>query len=770
MVDLRALYASGYNPKKLRQLFVPDAGPAARKDKIRDLLELTSGRIREGVNRQLKHARHWWVIDQACDVSNRAMSATTMRGIRSLNPDPRAMIKTMQEWGLSALLNPVLDDQGNPKSDTAGRTLYKIDDSPIVEIIAPICQQYLNARWATLVTGRDSSPWLKYSPLIYTRENHFKTQIFTSRAEQMVNEMGYRADFRQESLCALKYGYQFTFAMEPYYWEKQQHMGDGGLREVVVREGIRVALPHPSRTFFDLGHRMSTLNTNTGLSYAGYWDIYKWGDVLANPDFWLTEDQRAGRFGSGTWIEASSWSEYSQLFPMTMNLPQQIYSNNSRSDNDRTAEANRLVYTGHDQGVVLTPIFQKLNPKEWGLFDYDGDVWFCFTMANGDTPILVEPYGYTPVRVMQYQGDQSHWRPTSMVTDLVPFQDSVGNLLTQYLMTVRRNLLNIIYYNKDTVKKEEIDHLMGQATGLWTGPNLVPVSFKLAQLDSTTAQISDQFKAVTFPAGDTIAVVNAINTMLGVIERVIGFTAQEVGTTGSHIQTAEEIRVTTDFANNRIALTDAFFDHAIGAQKVQIYEAFMNYGDDLVMGQIADASEADRATLEKMGVLIEEGEGRKMGVMTNKTALSLSAFASDREGSRRTNDAQIATAFMQFAQTVFSVQPIAEAIGVDGLVEVFNTVAQFSGFGPDARLKLPTNGQPAMPQIMQQVQQMVQQIMEGQMTAIGEGLRKEVLEPLEAKMTELASKNAELEQAMATLLSQIQQPPQPMQQMLPMMV
>lgn len=379
-----------------------------------------------------------------------------------------------------------------------------------------------------------------------------------------------------------------------------------------------------------------------------------------------------------------------------------------------------------------------------------------------------------------------------MVTDLVPFQDSIGNLLTQYLMSVRRNLMNIIYYNKDSVSKEVIDHLMGQASGLWVGPNLVPVSFKNAQLDSTTSQISDQFKAVTFPMSDTVAVVGAINTMLGIIERVIGFTAQEVGTTGSHVQSAQEIKVVTDFANNRIALTDSFFDQSIGAQKVQIYEAVMNYGDDLIFGEVADLSDTDKAILDEMGVAIEEGEGRKTGVMADKTSLSLNSFSSDREGSRRTDDSQIATALMQFAQTVFSVPQIAEAVGVDGIVEVFNSVAQFSGLGPEAKLKLPNakklipaaaaaaaqggapgqeQGVPQLPpgagpegmppgapgqqapadpvsQIMQQVQEMVN----AQMQEVGNGIRTEVVEPMQA----MQAKSAEMEQALMTLMKVVQ--------------
>lgn len=760
MVDIRALAAAGYSIQALRQKFVPDGGFAAREPKVQQLVDLVTSRIREGVNRNLTHGRHWWVIDQACDVSNRSLGATALRGLRSLNTDPQKMGEMLKDWGLSSVINPILDKDGIPKTDQRGNVLYRIDDSPLVEVIAPICQQYLTARWATLVTGRDSSPWLKYSPLVYSRKNHLKTMILTSRAEQMVHDMGYRADFRQESLCALKYGFQFVFAMEPYYYERQQQMTDDGIKTVVVKEGIRQAMPHPSRTFFDLSHRMSTINTDTGMRYAGYWDLYPLGDVIRNKQYWFTDEQRkdgkSAPISTGHWIDNTTWTAWNQLYPCNMAMPQGIFYNESRSALDRTAESNRVTYSSLDQGVLLTKMFMKINPKEWELFDYDGDVWFCFTMANADTPILVEPYAYTPVRVCQYQGDQLQWRPTSMVTDLVPFQDAVGNLLTQYLMSVRRNLINLVYYNKDSVSKEVTDHLQNQQAGLWMGLNLVPVSFKDAQMDATTAQISDQFKAVNLPMADTVSVVNAITTMLSIIERVIGFTAQEVGTTGAHVQTAEEIRVMTDFANNRIALTDAFFDSSIAAQKRQIVGGFMAYGDDLVMGSLADLSDIDRAELESMGILIEDGNDRQVGVLADKWELNVAAFASDREGSRRTNDAQIATALMQFAQTVFSVPQIVEQVGVPWLVEMFNTIAQFAGMAPETKLPTPQSSAPGQaPQVLQQVQQLVQQMMEGQMEQIGQGVRTEVAEPLQQQIGQMAGKVQELDAALKQVVGQI---------------
>lgn len=760
MVDLRVLNARGYSPERLRGMFLPEGGPAQRDPRIKQLLDLTLSRVREGVNRNLRHARHYWTIDQACDVSERTMSATALRGIRSMNVDFSQAKKLMTEFGLSSLISPMVGKDGRVTTDARGNILYKIDDAPLVEIIAPICQQYLNARWATIVTSHESSPWMKYSPLVYSRKNHLKTAIFTSRAEQMVHEMGYRSDFRQEVLGALKYGFQFVFSMEPFYTEKQEFMdgsADGdGIVERVVRSGIRNTMPHPSRTFWDLSHRLSTINTNTGMQYAGYWDIYRWGDVRRNKNFWLPpESVESQRFGYGFQFEHSAWSMFNQLYPCSMSLPNDVWSNSTRSDKDRSSEAFRVVYNSDDQGVVISPIFQKLIPSEWGLFEYDHPVWFCFWIANADTPILVEPYAYTPVRVAQYQGDQNHWRPPSMVTDLVPFQDSIGNLLSHYLMTVRRNLVNLIYYNKDSVSKEVIDSLTSQQVGLYSGFNFVPVSFSQASIDSTTANISDQFKSVAFTPANAVEVISAINTMLGIVERVIGFTAQEVGTTGAHVQTAEEIRVMTDFANNRIALTDAFIDSSRAAQKVQVYEAVMNYDDDLIMASISDLTQIDRQELESMGILIEEGPDRRVGVLADKAAMQLASFSADREGSRRTNDAQIATALMQFAQTLFSVPDVVQGMGIGRIIDVFNTIGQFAGLPPEARIPIPDETAPVaqqQQQMMEGIRQMVVQMMGQEFENVGQGIREQVVAPLEQAIQQLSQRVATAEQVVQQIV------------------
>lgn len=761
MVDLRVLHARGYSPERLRGMFLPEGGPAQRDPKIRQLLDLTISRVREGVNRNLRHARHYWTIDQACDVSERSMSPTALRGIRSMNLDYDKAKRMLTEFGLSSMISLDVDKKTNKvRTDSRGNHLYKIDDAPLVEIIAPICQQYLNARWATIVTSHESSPWMKYSPLVYSRKNHLKTAIFTSRAERMVHEMGYRADFRQETLGALKYGFQFVFSMEPYYWERQEFMngeGDGnGIVERVVRSGIRNAMPHPSRTFWDLSHRMSTINTNTGMQYAGYWDLYRWGDVRRNKDFWLPKESvEQQRFGYGFQFEHSAWSMFNQLYPCAMSLPKDVWSNSTRSDKDRSSEAFKMTYNSDDDGVVISPIFQQLVPSEWGLFEYDYPVWFCFLIANADTPILVEPYAYTPVRVAQYQGDQNHWRPPSMVTDLVPFQDGIGNLLSHYLMTVRRNLVNLIYYNKDSVTKEVIDSLTSQQAGLYSGFNFAPVSFSQASIDSTTANIPDQFKSVSFPVANAVEVITAINTMLGIVERIIGFTAQEVGTTGAHVQTAEEIRVMTDFANNRIALTDAFIDSSRAAQKVQVYEAVMNYDDDLIFGAISDLSNTDRKELEDMGVLIEDGPDRRVGVLADKPAIQLASFAADREGSRRTNDAQIATALMQFAQTLFSVPDIVQGMGIARIVDVFNTIGQFAGMPSETRIPIPDQAAPVaqqQQQMMEGIQQMVTQMMGQEFENVGASLKEQVIAPIEQAIAQIAQRVASTEQVLQQLV------------------
>lgn len=792
MPDIKVLEASGYDPEKLRKAFLPEGGESARSDGVKRLLDLAATRIHEGVNRNLRNARWYWAIDQACDVSQNQISLTLAKGlIGRAKMDREQINNVVNDWGLTSMLQPVIDPQtGKARVDSIGRVMTNLELPVFNKVEIPLCPQYLEVRWATLIDQRDQSPFLKFQPQVFSREGHLKSELVTSRIERMTQDMGYRSDFRQEVLMMLKYGAAFAFAREPYFRDVQLRaiQNDSGDKvvydPVVVREGVRFDYPHPSRAFIDLSHRAQTLNTNTGVAYVGYWDIYRYGDIIENKRYWLSEEERKeGKdVGSMAWVESASWDIYSRLYPCTIEMPSEVFGGSTqRSALDRTSEAFRYTYSQRDNGVVLTKIYMKIVPKNYGLFEYKGSVWFCFTMINDRTPILVEPYCYTPARICQYNADQGLWRNSSLVNVILPFQDQLGNLMSQYLLSVRRNLVNLVWYNKDAVSQAVIDKLERLGKELYTDINFVPISFREMSYEPTAGEPQNLFRPVQFGVVPTDDLIRAVNSLLDQVERAIGFTAQEVGTVAQHVQTAEEVKTIRGYQNSRIVLTDTFVDSSIQAWKDQLYRALMAYGDDIIMAEVADMNDLNPDDLERLGFTVELSPDRRAGVMGPKASLTMMGFASDREGTRRTDDAQLSNSLMQFAQTVFSVPQVVEAMGIEGIIDMFNTVSAFAGLPPEARIRAPNQQEQAMqalqkvaqaqqegggeppapqgppPELLQQIQQGVAQMMEAEMEKMGQVIKTQVVEPMSAAIQQTQAVAMEANQRSIALETVVKQ-------------
>lgn len=753
MIDFKVLTSAGYSDDKLRKLFtVPRA---EMKEGPKRLLELTEARIRESVNRNLENANWWWSIDQACDLGQQQISATMAKGLLAAklpnDTQNNQMQQMVKEWGLSSMLTPVYDDKGRHATDSAGNPVMKFDVPVFVNVLVPLCLSYIKVRWATLFADRDTSPLLKYQPLVPSSRSKLKCDLITSRIERSSQDMGHRDFMRQLIFQTLKYGVTIAFAQEPYFQEKQVRASGG---TYVVREGVRRALPHPSRLIYDLTCRLNSLNTSTGVRYAGYWDIYPWGDIIENRDYWFSDEERkeGKKIGSSVWLENRHWSTFNWLYPCTLEFPK---SNAARSDQDRTSKAFEFSYSQASQGVVISNVFQHIVPKQFDLFDYDHPVWMQFVMAGDDSALLVRPFCYNPAFVALYDADQNLARNPSMAIDMLPFQDQIGNFLSQYIRTVRRNLVNLVFYNMQAVEPDTIQRLKAMGNALFTDLNFEGIRPReVSYADPTAGTPKQWFETVTFPRGDTQEIMSGIKALLEIVERIIGFTSQEIGSTGSHVQTAEEIRVIRNFTSARIALTDSFLDTAITAMKQQEYDAFMAYGDDVVFADVADLSEIDRAELKAMNFEVETTDERKAGVIGPKGALSSTSFASDREGARRTNDIQLANSMLQMFQSIFSNAGLVEQVGADKVIGWLNTVMQYAGIPRERQFKVEASdgAQPKaqQEQLLAQVEQLVSQLTEQQMVEVGKAIREEVIAPIEEAM-------GQTQQTQAAIVQRLQQ-------------
>ena len=330
-----------------------------------------------------------------------------------------------------------------------------------------------------------------------------------------------------------------------------------------------------------------------------------------------------------------------------------------------------------DKAVFVTEYFERLVPKDYGLGNYDSPVWFRFVMASDDTVMYAEPLAYSPVVYFGYDADDARCRNASMALEILPWQDHLGNVLSQILLTIKQNLANVIFYDKNIVDADNIQGLQNSGETMFRGLNFVGYdSFKnnRAGLD-----VSQAFKPVQLHFASTAELTGTISTIISILERVLVMSAQEIGATASHQQSAQEIRTISDNTSTRVAYTGAFIDDAIDAWKRQMYEASMAYMDQNYASQVSTDIANLPKVLTSLGMESEEGSPGKTVVKGKLDALLLDGFASQRDGPDRGSDSQTATVLMQTVQAVAANPLLAQSVGVPVILQLLSQAARLGG-------------------------------------------------------------------------------------------
>jgi len=759
------LEKAGITQAKLKALFTAEK-PGA---KTKELIELISSRAKDGITRCMREARLWWGIDRAYDVPFRQTAATLVEGLLSKNLGEEESVKIAKSWGLTHLLVPVMDDKGNACCWPGTKTpALKLNIPVFTEIHIPLVLAYSRIRWAKLFSDIDQTPLYKYDPLKLTSKNRMKCEIITDRVDTMTTQMGYRNAERDSIFQMLQYGIALNFPMEKWYTEEQ--LGEDGAAEV-VKEGIRWAIPHPSKMFFDLAHRTSTLNTDTGCEYAGYWDVQRWRDVRLNKSYWNTDKVT---FGPNDWIR-DYWTPYATLYPCQMSFPS-IASPGS-GDLDRQKQLNIYSLADDDKATIVLPFFQKLIPSDWGLGDYDYPVWFRFVLGHTDTVIFAEPLCFRPTTYYGYDADTNRELNAGLGLELLPWQDMLGNYLSQLLLSVKQNLINVTFYNQEIVSEEDIRKM--NASDVYR--KLIFIGKSKRELGYQFNTTQDAFDSVSFPKANIQEITTGITTMLGMMERMLGFSAQEVGQPAGHEQSATEI--TTIHGNSTVKLdhTRGFVEDGMNARKRSMYEAMMAYSDDDIFAQIGELNDKNREQLKALGFEVEdEAEpGRtKAGVRGSKKSLDIDGFAANREGGKRINNIQIATTMIKMVETLIAQPLIIQSIGVPQIVDMLNQVFQYAGLPREFKViaKEGAAGDPQAQQedLLKQLQMISQkvatEVVQASMTQMAGALKEKVITPMEESIKQLqqvagqeAQKNQEQDAALQKILQILQAavPPQP---------
>lgn len=784
MQDLKYLEKLGGTQEGLRAKLTAKK----KSDKVKRLIELHSNRLRRAIDTNIAEAPIYGAIDRVVEAPQKNVPYIQARELASSGKSQEEIISRFKEFGLDRMLEPAIDpvtglDIPDPKNRTVPLLTF---NQPLFEtVFLPLVAAYCDIRVAKLFSEMDSYPRYKYTPPKITQNDMVVSDIVTDRVQRMTQDIGYAEDDKQSLRQMAYYGIVFNFVKEAYWRESYVTEVNGKLETKTQREGVRFVIPHPRRHFWDRAHPLYTLNTDTGVSYCGYWDVVPWRDIKDNPKYFNQEHITQGGYSL---FDTPQWRIFTSFYPCSVTIPPMSYKRPSGvGDYDRIEGETGFPHDELDGGVTQAVMFHKLIPKDWDLFDYDQPVWVRFIYVNLDTPVFAEVLPYTPGYVYLDRYDANKTVASSLALSLAPFQQLLGNFLTQHFQSVKQNMTRIGFVNTDIVPTDQLQFMRKLKDRLYAGIHFLGFSKKkdsFVDADRRDAVVTTNFQAV-----DTTQTQNNFTLTLMAVERMLGFSPQEVGSQATHEQSAHEVAVANNSTSVSLEFMGSGRNAAITAKKRLLYDAFYCYGDDEVFAELNDLTPERKAALEKLGFSIEDSDPKnpmRFTVRGNKAPLVLDSFMSDREGINRLNDSKLGIAMMQMLGQALSNQALFASIGVRQAVELLNYVWKMVGMPQDFNLKAIEDPlkqpQEQQEQFMQALAQMKDAILNSAVQIVDQKIGEQVVAPLTKELSVLAqsleqmkARDAEQDAAIGYLLPVVKKleqiataPPPPPPPMLPM--
>lgn len=697
-------------------------GKNEKRDALKDLIRT---RVREGIESGLRDHKIWWAVDLAYDAPFNQLAPTIVRDILSKHQDTREILDALKNWNVGIddiIIEKIVD----------GKVMQILNVPAFFQVIVPLVKAYVTIRRAKLFNDRNVTPLFKYEASKNNTLNKLIGEIVTDIVEQISSLYGYRDLLKQIILQMLQYGSCFQFPMEEWHEEQQTVERNGKETDETIREGLRYWLPHPSRTFWDMNHRPSTFNTDSGCEWGGYWRVNRYSGVVDNEKYWNT-DKIA--YGTKNW--ASSYKTYfTEVSPCTMAWPSmQSTATTGAGRDDREHAVNLYSTNDRDKAVFTVELFMKLIPKDWHLGDYKHRTWMRFVVGGDDTVLWNKPLSFPPIIYWGYDPDESRKRNSSLSLELLPYQDHFSNFMTQYIFSLKQNLTRMVWYDTAQVGKDSIDQVENLGKKRYGSVPFVPYNSRQARVAGV--DIERAFSNVNFPLHNTSEIVTAMTTTLSILERIMVISNQEIGQQATHEQSAEETKTIAGSTLTRVNFTGSGLDSGTDAWKKQLYRAARaNLKKDVTAQASLNVPGASKA-LEKLGFKVKESETTedekkmtaKVEVLGKMDNLELEYFISSREGQDRTTSMQAANAIAQVLQPVLANERLFEAVGEEQIVELVNQFAHLAGMNKDFKL-MAGKGGGARQALAEEVAKMAGQIKEA---AVGEAVQvagEQIAKPL----------------------------------------
>lgn len=594
------------------------------------------------------------------------------------------------------------------RAESNGKQIIELNQQRITDISIDLLKSYVTRRHAAMdALWSNLWPLFKYDPRGTDDVAMLRADALSQRVDIIADGYNYRHFFSQCRRQMLLYGWSMAFPR--CKWDRQiswrfekTNTGEPSdkVESYVTREGLDFINPHPSRIFYDLQTPLANVNTDTGPVYIGYWDIVRWGSLLGPSAPFFNLDHI---FLTDAWIQLTQ--QYPDFFPYYFDPCVLAWPDCNQTDpsvgNDKSINIGKYSSQAKDVGVLLTHYFERINPKNEGIGDYDADVWIHLTVAGDCTVVGGEFLPSIPGCYGGVNCSDGRLANQSMAMALLSYQDQCSNIMSSMLMQLRTSLIQLWLLDKDSLEPDILQKFKDNAgdADWWVDRKvLVYSASKLRDLGVQDPRMA--FGVVQAQIQNVFdAALKALTQLLNLADRLLILSPNELGQPNPREVSAREV---SDIATSVQAMY-AFINQGpreqIAAAKELIYDSLLCCGTQNFRVPVTKRYTRDvikRAGMEipEDVMLNEEDEVIPINtpVMGNLRNLVYDYYFDSRDGSERVLNTQGAQVVMQLLQGLMQIPGLPQKIGLRNVMDAANIVIRMSGAPWNFQFETPQGG------------------------------------------------------------------------------
>lgn len=588
-------------------------------------------------------------------------------------------------------------------TETARKFVKKKADGTMIVDVPRICdfsinlvRSYVTRRHAAIAALWDNLwPLLKYDPRGTDEIATLLADATTQRMDIMADEYNYRHFLSQCDRDKLLYGQSLIFPRSA--WDRQQgiryqesNTGEPTDRteSYVKQEGVDPVAPHPSRWLWDLGAPLANINTNNGPKWIGYWDIVPYATILDGDYF-----NKSHVWASDSWAlliqqNALYFAQYFDKCVLT--LPNFAMCSDPALVNDRPANIGLYTAEMRDKGVLVTPYFEKVNPKVEGIGDYDADVWLRLTAAGDGTIVAAEFMPSLPACYGGINCNDNRVANASLAMEVMWAQDACSNVVSQMIQQLRVSFMMLVMLDEDSLDPEIVKDIKSSASNMewWMDPKFLLYSAsKLKELG--VMDPSQAFKIIQAQVTNTVdQSMRSLGQILSLADRVVNSSPNELGQPNPREVSARETQEQATSVQSVYAFYNEGPREQRGAFKRMTWESLMCHGQETF--EVPVIGRYRKSTIKEAGFeLTRKIQGGpdtllKSGVrITGKIRdLDFDYVYTSRDGAERASNTQGAQVLQQLLVGMIQLPGVAQKLGPQRIFTMMNVIARMAG-APD---------------------------------------------------------------------------------------